>query len=185
MATIEELFSALEKADAAGNKEDAQQIATMIRQNMGGQAEPKVKTDTGFTGAFSAGKERLKGDIAALAGRTGIMDVEAAERYKAEKDILAERMFKPTTDGWTESPFQKFKETVGGSLPYMAAPLAAGAATLALPEVVLRLAETGTGAGGSFTPGALGGPPEEDAGALLTPAVAVGVAAVLAAASWG
>jgi hypothetical protein len=96
----------------------------------------EIKADTGFTGAFSAGKERLKGDIAALAGRTGLMDVEEAERYKAEKDILAEKMFKPTTAGWTESPFQKFKETVGGSLPYMAAPLAAGAATLALPATV-------------------------------------------------
>ena len=108
----------------------------------------EIKADTGFTGAFSAGKERLKGDIAALAGRTGIMDVEAAERYKAEKDILAERMFKPTTDGWTESPFQKFKETVGGSLPYMAAPLAAGVAAATLPVSAPIAGAIGAGGAG-------------------------------------
>jgi hypothetical protein len=92
-----------------------------------------VKQDTGLTGSFKANKERLKGDIAALAGRAGIMDTDAAEQYKAQKEQLAERMFKPTSDSWSESPFLKFRETLGGSLPYTAAPLAAGAAALALP----------------------------------------------------
>jgi hypothetical protein len=108
----------------------------------------EIKADTGFTGAFGAGKERLKGDIAALAGRTGLMDVEEAERYKAEKDILAEKMFKPTTAGWTESPFQKFKETVGGSLPYMAAPLAAGVAAATLPVSAPIAGAIGAGGAG-------------------------------------
>ena len=97
-----------------------------------------IKPDTGFTGAFAAGKERLKGDIALLAGKTGLMSLEDAERYKREKDILAQQMFKPTEEGWSESPFLKFRETLGGSLPYMAAPLAAGvgAKVLALPAAV-------------------------------------------------
>ena len=92
-----------------------------------------VKQDTGFTGSFKAGKERLKGDIAALAGRTGIMDTEAAEQYKAQKEQLAERMFRPTQETWSQAPFMKFKETLGGSLPYTAAPLAAGIAAATLP----------------------------------------------------
>ena len=97
-----------------------------------------IKPDTGFTGAFAAGKERLKGDIALLAGKTGLMSLEDAERYKREKDILAQQMFKPTEEGWSESPFLKFRETLGGSLPYMAAPLAAGvgAKVFALPAAV-------------------------------------------------
>lgn len=85
-----------------------------------------IKTDTGFTGAFSAGKERLKGDVALLAGKTGIMSLEDAERYKQEKDILAQRMFKPTEESFAQAPFLKFRELLGGSLPYMAAPIAAG-----------------------------------------------------------
>lgn len=110
--------------------------------------EKQVKTDTGFTGAFGAGKERLKGDVAAVLGRTGLMDVEAAERYKAEKDILAEKMFKPTTAGWTESPWQKIKETAGGSLPYMAAPLAAGVAAATLPVSAPIAGAIGAGGAG-------------------------------------
>ena len=92
-----------------------------------------VKPDTGFTGAFKAGKERLKGDIAALAGRTGIMDTEAAEQYRAKKERLAERMFTPTEEGFAEAPFTKFKELLGGSLPYAAGPLIAGVGAATLP----------------------------------------------------
>jgi len=88
--------------------------------------EKQIKPDTGFTGAFSAGKERLKGDVALLAGKTGLMSLEDAERYKQEKDILAQRMFKPTEEGWSQARLLEFRETLGGSLPYMAAPLAAG-----------------------------------------------------------
>ena len=55
--------------------------------------EKQIKPDTGFTGAFSAGKERLKGDIALLAGKTGLMSLEEAERYKEEKDALAFQKF--------------------------------------------------------------------------------------------
>jgi Large polyvalent protein associated domain 38 len=95
--------------------------------------ERQAKPDTGLTGSFSAGKERLKGDIAAVLGRTGIMDTDAAEAYKAHKERLAEKMFKPTTESWSEAPFMKFKETLGGSLPYTVAPLAAGAIAATLP----------------------------------------------------
>jgi hypothetical protein len=109
--------------------------------------ERQVKSDTGFTGAFSAGKERLKGDIAALAGRVGIMDTEQAEQYKAHKENLAEKMFKPTQEGWSEAPWMKFKETLGGSLPYTAAPLAAGIAAATLP--VSAPVAAGIGAAGA------------------------------------
>jgi hypothetical protein len=110
--------------------------------------EKQVKSDTGFTGAFKAGKERLKGDIAALAGRTGIMDTEAAEQYKAQKERLAGRMFTPTEEGFAEAPFTKFKELLGGSLPYAAAPLAAGVAAATLPvsaPVATGIGLTGAG----------------------------------------
>ena len=113
---------------------------------------PEIKQDTGFTGAFSAGKERLKGDIALLAGKTGLMGLEDAERYKREKDILAQRMFKPTEEGFTEAPLLKFRELLGGSLPYMAAPLAAGVGAKVLGVGAgVGLAGAGLASLGQFT----------------------------------
>jgi hypothetical protein len=105
----------------------------IVEQDKFAKELASAKPDTGFTGAFKAGKERLKGDIAALAGRTGIMNTEEAEQYKLQKEQLAEKIFTPTQEGWSEAPFTKFKETLGGSLPYTVAPLAAGIGAAALP----------------------------------------------------
>jgi hypothetical protein len=114
--------------------------------------EKQIKPDTGFTGAFSAGKERLKGDVALLAGKTGLMSLEDAERYKQEKDALAQLMFKPTEEGWSQAPLLKFRETLGGSLPYMAAPLAAGIGAKALGVGAgVGLAGAGLASLGQFT----------------------------------
>jgi len=90
--------------------------------------EPAPKADTGFTGAFKAGVENLKADIERVKGKTGIKDVEEAEKSAAAYEKKAGQIFKPTEEGWTEAPFQKFKETLGGSIPYMGAPVVAGGA---------------------------------------------------------
>jgi hypothetical protein len=134
MAKVEEYAQwIIENADKKGTKE-FNIVAQAYQEAKGISVEPTAfekelagtKTDTGFTGAFSAGKERLKGDVALLAGKTGLMSLEDAERYKREKDALAQRMFKPTEESFTEAPLLKFRELLGGSLPYMAAPVAAG-----------------------------------------------------------
>lgn len=104
--------------------------------------------ESGFTPALKAGFKNLKGDVAALAGRAGLMDIEAAEKYKAEQEAEAKKIFKPTEEGWTEAPITKLKELAGGSLPYMAAPVAAGAAAAAAPVTGL--------AGAALTAGATG-----------------------------
>jgi hypothetical protein len=128
------------------SEQDILSIAAQLYQ------PPEIKQDTGFTGAFSAGKERLKGDVALLAGKTGIMSLEDAERYKREKDILAEKMFKPTEEGWSQAPLLKFRETLGGSLPYMAAPLAAGLGAKALGVgTAVGLTGAGLASLGQFT----------------------------------
>jgi hypothetical protein len=95
--------------------------------------EEETKPDTGFTGAVKSGYQNLRGDIAALSGKVGLMDVGEAEKEAKERYARAEKVFKPTEQGWTEAPVQKLKETLGGSLPYMAAPVAAGLGALALP----------------------------------------------------
>lgn len=142
----------VDNADKKGTEEF--NIVVQAYQEAKGISEPvsDIKPDTGFTGAFSAGKERLKGDIALLAGKTGLMSLEDAERYKREKDILAQQMFKPTEESFTEAPFLKFRELLGGSLPYMVAPLAAGVGAKALGVGAgVGLAGAGLASLGQFT----------------------------------
>jgi hypothetical protein len=143
----------IDNADKKGT-EEFNIVAQAYQEAKGMAIEPvdNVKPDTGFTGAFSAGKERLKGDIALLAGKTGLMSLEDAERYKREKDALAQRMFKPTEEGWSQAPLLKFRETLGGSLPYMAAPLVAGVGAKAIGVGAgVGLAGAGLASLGQFT----------------------------------
>jgi len=91
---------------------------------------------TGFQAAASASTSRLQGEAALTAAKMGLMDPAKAEAYYKSKEEEAKSRFTPTEQGWTEAPFQKFKETLGGSVPYMVAPAAAGIAALALPEAV-------------------------------------------------
>jgi hypothetical protein len=80
------------------------------------------------------------------------MDTERAKQIMAEEEAYQQRTFKPTEKGWSGAPVTKFTELLGGSLPYIAAPLAAGAA--ATFGGAPALAATGLGAlvsGGQFT----------------------------------
>lgn len=106
-------------------------IAEVLRQHPdAGQAPDPNKS--GFTAAASAGIERLKGEAALLSGKLGLMSEEEAQAYKEEKDRAAQARFTPTQEGWLDAPWLKLKETAGGSVPYMAAPLAVGAAATGL-----------------------------------------------------
>jgi len=89
--------------------------------------EKQIKPDTGFTGAFKAGKENVIGSAYALAGRAGLMDTEEAEKEVERRKSRAEKMFQPTQESWTQAPVTKAKELLGGSLPYVAAPIAGAA----------------------------------------------------------
>jgi hypothetical protein len=119
--------------------------------------ESRAKQDTtGFKAAAAAGFERLKGESALTAAKLGLMGVTEAEDYQKQQQQKAAARFTPTEEGWTEAPFQKFKETLGGSLPYMAAPAAAGIAALAAPVAApvaagLGLAGAGVLSAGQFT----------------------------------
>ena len=122
----------------------------------GMEAQKPKEDTTGFKAAAAAGFERLKGETALTAGKLGLMDTAAAEKYQKEKEAAAQARFTPTEEGWTEAPFQKFKETLGGSVPYMLAPVAAGAAAVAAPvsaPVAAGLGLVGAGAlsAGQFT----------------------------------
>jgi hypothetical protein len=70
----------------------------------------------------------------------------------AEEEAYQQRTFKPTEKGWSGDPLTKFTELLGGSIPYVAAPLIAGGA--AAVGGAPALVATGLGAlasGAQFT----------------------------------
>lgn len=101
--------------------------------------KPKPKRDTtGARAAAAAGFEELKGQAALTAAKLGFGDEQAAEQYFRERQQAARERFTPTEKGWTEAPLTKLAETIGGSIPYIAAPAAASG--------IAALAATGVGA---------------------------------------
>jgi len=129
-----------------------EKAAEILREQLGIGGAP----EEGFGAAFKGSVASLKGDIAALAGRTGLMDEAAAEKYIKEKEEEKRKAFKPTEKGWTEAPLTKLGELAGGSLPYMAAPVAAAGLTALLPEAIAG-ATIGSGALALTAPGAVAG----------------------------
>ena len=108
----------------------------MYPEAFGAKEQTQEQPQGGFIAASKAGLAGLKGDIAALAGRTGLMDEANAEKYIKEQEEYKKKTFKPTEESFFEAPFTKTKELLGGSLPYMAAPLAAGVlAPAGLPAI--------------------------------------------------
>jgi len=95
-----------------------------------------AQKDTGFTGAARSSYEKMKGEGALVLGKLGLMDTDEAEKYYNSKKKKADTIFQPTEKGWDEAPFEKFRELLGSSAPYMVAPLAAAGAVAAAPEAL-------------------------------------------------
>lgn len=89
----------------------------------------------GFIPAVKASTARGIADSALVAQKLGLAPEQMAQTQQQLEDY-AQRTFKPTEGGWLDSPWAKFKETLGGSA-YYAAP-ALGVA--ALPTGVLPTA---------------------------------------------
>jgi hypothetical protein len=70
----------------------------------------------------------MKGQGALAAGKAGLMELPAAEKYYKQQKEAAEKIYKPTEETWGQAPFTKLKELAGSSLPYMVAPAVAAAA---------------------------------------------------------
>lgn len=150
---LQEVLNALRKADAAGNVEDARRLAQIARSMTEEETPspmplPKEEGESGFLPALKASYGSLKGDIATLAGRTGIINPDEAEAYTRRQEEENKKLYKPTEKSWLEAPGTKFGELLGGSIPYMVAPAVAGALA---PEGLAALAATGTISGAQFT----------------------------------
>ena len=112
----------------------------------GGQpATPEATPQGGFVPALKAGISGVKSAGAALAGRTGLMDLERAKKVMEEEEAYQKRTFKPTEESFLEAPITNVKELLGQSLPYVAAPVAAAALApeAAIPLGIAGLTTTG------------------------------------------
>lgn len=146
------------------NKRGTPNYATVLRayqeaaleENQAAQAPapaaPAAKPESGFFPALRSGATELGGGISALLGRLGFKDEAAAQ---AEFDAAQKRsreIFAPTEE-WG---LTKGLELLGGSIPYMAAPLVAGAAATTLPltgpaALVTTLGAAGLTSAAQFT----------------------------------
>ena len=108
----------------------------------------EAQPEGGFGAAFKAGVSGVKEAGLALAGRTGLMDEEAARKAIEEEQAYQRRTFAPTEEGFLEAPVTKTVELLGQSIPYMAAPLVAAGAAAALPVTGAAATVAGLGAAG-------------------------------------
>jgi hypothetical protein len=100
---------------------DDEIIGTLL-QKRGQRQEPQ----TGFLPGMRAGFEQLKGAAGAIGAAAG---VEGAEQYAAEKRQRAAEIYRQPE--FTEAPVSYLTGLLGQSIPFMAAPVAAGATALA------------------------------------------------------
>ena len=110
----------------------AQQYASRSQANIPAPSN-EPPPDTGFTGALKSSAEQIQADYERIKGKLGVKSIEEAEAEAKKHEEKAQKVFKPTEEGWLEAPWTKLKETAGGSLPYMVAPVAAGAVAGAAP----------------------------------------------------
>jgi DNA-binding protein H-NS/GNAT superfamily N-acetyltransferase len=122
------------------------------------KAYPQYAPESGdvFVPALKSGFSGVQEAGYALAGRTGLMDEAAAQKAIEEEQAYQRRVFKPTEEGFLEAPVTKTLELLGGSLPYMALPVAAAGAALTLPvtgpaATVAALGAAGLASGAQFT----------------------------------
>jgi len=90
----------------------------------------------GFIPAVKAGASRMYEGLAALAGAQGVIGEDTAKQQMAEQEAYQKQTFAPTQEGWTEAPWTKLKEAVGGSAAYLPAIAAAGAVGSTVARVV-------------------------------------------------
>ena len=103
-----------------------QTVQRVIAESQG-PTQPAIPQEDreGFGAAAAASLARMEGERALVKGKSGLIsDDEAMRIYNAQK-AEADRLFSPTDDTFS---WRGLKELAGGSLPYMAAPVAAGVA---------------------------------------------------------
>lgn len=131
--TIKALDGYTYTIQAPDNWTNEQAYAAMLAQYP--DAAKPAPDKSGFVPAVKSGISDLQGNLALVGGKLGILSTQEAEEAYKRRKAESEAAFSPTEKGWSEAPWLKFKETLGGSLPAMAAPLAVGAAAASAPVI--------------------------------------------------
>ena len=131
--TIKALDGYTYTIQAPDNWTNEQAYAAMLAQYP--DAAKPAPDKSGFVPAVKSGISDLQGNLALVGGKLGILSTQEAEEAYKRRKAESEAAFAPTEKGWSEAPWLKFKETLGGSLPAMAAPLAVGAAAASAPVI--------------------------------------------------
>lgn len=142
MGDLNEMFLALQKADAAGNFDDARRIAEMIRQQRVAPTTPEFKPIPAEPGFFKAWGTGALSTLGSLAPALGLMwspdDQEAAERLRKNKEEaeqayqrtefseIGERAKAGDIGGALGATWSKFKELAGESLGFQTPAAAVG-----------------------------------------------------------
>jgi hypothetical protein len=99
-------------------------VIAALQQHLSAAAPaPKAKPQKGFIAAGKSGLENIKGDFYAGLAGLGVEGAEAKARAQKEKAAALYQL-----PEFTDDPLEYIKGLAGQSLPYMAAPLVAGAA---------------------------------------------------------
>jgi len=119
---------------------EGEDYATTVRaayakypEAFGEEKAPEDQPKSGFMPSIKGAISDLASSGAALAGRTGIMGLPEAEKFIAGQEAYKKKTYAPTTKSFTEDPLANIAELAGGSLPYVVAPLVAGAAIGSAP----------------------------------------------------
>lgn len=126
MATVQDVFAAMEAADAAGDKEKVRQLGAFLQELRGGVAQPKPTQTVG--GNI---KEAVKGVVPGAVGLLESAAVGASallpEEYeKTTREAIAsvagaaKKPFAPKA-GYEDSFGRKTGEALGSTLPFLAA----------------------------------------------------------------
>ena len=148
MESLERIYAALEAADAAGNTEDARQLALMYREaeNQPPTAPAEDKPYAGFSGSFKDAFTTL-----GLADEYAAFQANPTEETRDAFLKAGESKYKTVGFGEGQN-WEAFKEVLGGSLGAMALPVAAGAAAAIPAGLGAAAATAATVAGAPAAP---------------------------------
>lgn len=105
-----------------------EQLIAVLQEYL--EANPPAPPQGGFKAAFKSAALGARQGLLGLGAEMGMGDFNATKEEIDRLERRKQSIYAPSQESWTEAPWTKFKETLGGSIPSMVAPVAAGIAAL-------------------------------------------------------
>lgn len=120
------------EAPEGASEDDILRFASMNYQQKE-EKQPSEQPQSGGIASFKSALHDIAGQGALTLGKTGLMNSEEAQKLYEEHKGKSAGIYKATDEDWLHAPLTKFSELLGGSVPYIAAPIIGG---LAAPELI-------------------------------------------------